>query len=60
MKAVVRNQVKRRMRAALKAAEPLPTGRALVLVAKKPAAEVAYAAVRKDVAALVQRLHSGK
>lgn len=59
-KAVVRNTVKRRMRAALRALTPLPSGVSIVLTAKKSAVEIPYGALRDDVAQLMQRVHSGK
>jgi ribonuclease P protein component len=58
-KAVVRNTVKRRMRALL-ASAPLPRGLTLVLTAKKPASDASYAEMKVDLAGLIERLHSGK
>ena len=48
-KAVVRNTVKRRMRAALRAAAPLPSGMSILLTAKKTAGDSEYSALRDDV-----------
>lgn len=59
-KAVIRNTVKRRMRAALKAAAPLPAGVSILLVAKKSAADAEYSSIREDVAELLTRIRSGK
>ncbi len=58
-KAVVRNTVKRRMRAALRSTT-LPPHVSLVLTAKKAAADASYADLREDVAHLVVKLNSGK
>src|SRR5687767_14358894 len=53
-KAVVRNRVKRRMRAALREL-PLPAGTASILSAKPGAATAEYTAIREDIAELIAR-----
>ncbi len=58
-KAVVRNTVKRRMRAVL-AGSPLPHNSSLILTAKKPAADASFAEVRADIEALITKLRGGK
>ncbi len=55
-KAVVRNLVKRRMRAGLRAALPLPTGKSFELIAKKAAAESEYRAICDDIRELMARV----
>lgn len=60
MKAVVRNRLKRQMRAALSSASPLPTGADFVLTAKKQAGGVSYAELRDDIAVLIERVRSVK
>lgn len=60
MKAVVRNKLKRQMRAALKSAFPLPSGTSLILTGKKPALDVSYGELRDDILALISKLRSAK
>lgn len=59
-KAVVRNRVKRRMRAALLKTAPLPPAVSLVLTAKKTAIDADFSAIHEDIVALVHRVRSGK
>lgn len=58
-KAVVRNTVKRRMRAAL-ADLSLPNGLSLVITAKKTATNVGLVELKADIAGLIAQLRSGK
>ncbi|WP_108667545.1 ribonuclease P protein component [Euzebya rosea] len=54
--AVQRNRAKRRIRAALQAAD-LPPGMDLVVTAKPPAVTAAFADVRKDLERALSRVH---
>ncbi len=58
-KAVVRNTVKRRMRASL-AGTPLPSQVSLILTAKKSAADASSAEIKADIESLISKLRSGK
>ena len=56
--AVRRNRAKRRLREVMRPWLPhLPTGYDLLLIARRPAAEAEFAAIREAVAALLRRAH---
>lgn len=59
-KAVVRNRVKRRMRAAVGELLPLPTGKALVFIAKRAAVDAEFETIKAEIAELVARTHGAK
>ncbi len=60
VRAVDRNTVKRRMRAALRALAPLPPHVSMVIAAKKAVTAVSYKELHTDLEALIGRVHSGK
>jgi ribonuclease P protein component len=59
-RAVDRNTVKRRMRAALRSLAPLPPRVSMVIAAKKAVMTVTYTELRTDLESLVSRIHGGK
>jgi ribonuclease P protein component len=57
-KAVVRNTVKRRMRAAVRTQFPLPSDTSIVLIAKRESSQSTYSEIERDIAALFTRVRS--
>jgi ribonuclease P protein component len=59
-RAVARNRIKRLMRDAIKQSEGLPSGYAIVLIAKHTVAQADASEIQEDIYALIQRIRGVK